>query len=83
MSLYTVRYNRYPGCDLAVPERIGEDCGREWLDPAMLEEEEEVEEEEEASSPGLLLEERENGPGKLSSVESKRSNKSYKEEMSC
>lgn len=60
----------YPGCDLAVPERIGEDCGREWLDPAMLEEEDE--EEEEASNPGLLLDERENGPGKLSSVEAKR-----------
>lgn len=59
----------YPGCDLEVPDRIGEDCGRDWLDPAMLEEEEE--EEEEASNPGLLLDERENGPGKLSSIEAK------------
>ena len=55
---------------MAVPERIGEDCGRVWLDPAMLEEEEE--EEEEASNPGLLLDEREKGPGKLSSAEAKR-----------
>lgn len=39
------------------------------MDPVMLEEEEE--EEEEASNPGLLLDERENGPGKLSSVEAK------------
>ncbi len=36
----------------------------------MLEEEEEVE--EEASSPGLLLDEREKGPEKLSSREAKR-----------
>lgn len=57
---------------MAVPERIGEDCGREWLDPAMLEEDEEEEEEEEASNPGLLLDERENGPGKPSSMEAKR-----------
>lgn len=61
-------FGTYPGCDLAVPERIGEDCGRDWLDPAMLEEEEE-EEEVEATNPGLLLDERENGPGKLSSLE--------------
>lgn len=50
---------------MEVPERIGEDCGRDWLDPAMLEEEDEEEE-------GLLLDERENGPGKLSSMESNR-----------
>lgn len=68
-SLRTQR-STYPGCDLAVPERIGEDCGRDWPDPAMLEEEED--EDEEASNPGLLLDERENGPGKLSSVEGKR-----------
>lgn len=54
---------------MAVPERTGEECGREWLDPAMLEVEEE--EEEEASSPEFLLDDRENGPGKLSSVETK------------
>lgn len=36
----------------------------------MLDEEEE--EEEEGSNPGLLVDERENGPGKLSSVETKR-----------
>lgn len=60
---------QYPGCDLAVPERIGEDCGRDWFDPAMLEEEEE--EEEEASNPEFLLDDRENGPGKLSSMETK------------
>lgn len=59
---------------MAVPERIGEDCGREWMDPAMLEDEEEedVEEEEEASNPGLLLHVRENGPGKPSSMDAKR-----------
>lgn len=34
--------------------------------------EDEDEEEEEASSPGLLLDERENGPGKLSSMESEK-----------
>lgn len=62
-------HSTYPGCDLAVPERIGEDWGRDWLDPAMLEEEEE--EEEEANNPGLLVDERENGPGKLSSMETK------------
>lgn len=56
----------YPGCDLDVPERTGEDCGRQWLDPVMLEDEDE--DEEEASKPGLLLDERENVPGKLSSV---------------
>lgn len=65
-----IQYSTYPGCDLAVPERIGEDCGRDWVDPAMLEVEEE-EEEEEAGNPGLLLDERENGPGKLSSMEAK------------
>lgn len=69
-SSCTVKSQSYPGCDLAVPERIGEDCGREWLDPAMLEEEED--EEEEASNPGFLLDERENGPGKLSSMDAKR-----------
>lgn len=53
-----------------LPERTGEDCGRDWLELAMLEEEEEQEEEEEeASDPGLPLEVRENGPGKLSSAE--------------
>lgn len=55
----------YPGCGLGAAERMGEDCGRDWLFPAMLEEDEE--DEEEPRSPGLLLE-RENGPGKLSSV---------------
>lgn len=59
----------YPGSDLDVPERIGEDCGRDWLDPAMLDEEEE--EEEEPNNPELLLDERENGPGKLSSMMAK------------
>lgn len=59
----------YPDCDFVVPDRIGEDCGRDWLEPVMLEEEDE--EEEEASNPGLLLDESENGPGKLSSVEGK------------
>lgn len=59
----------YPGWDLAFPERIGEDCGRVGLDPAMLEEEEE--EEEEDSNPGLLLDVRESDPGMLSSVEPK------------
>ena len=62
----------YPGCDLTVPDRTGEDCGRDGLDPAMLEEEEE--DEEEASNPGLLLDEREKGPGKLSSIEQKTGN---------
>lgn len=57
----------YPGCDLDVPDRIGDDCGREWLDPAMLEEEDD--DEEEASNPELLLDDMENGPGKLSSAE--------------
>lgn len=57
----------YPGWDLAFPERIGEDCGRVGLDPAMLEEEEE----EEDSNPGLLLDVRESDPGMLSSVEPK------------
>lgn len=56
----------YPACDLEVPERTGDDCGREWVDPVILEVEDV--EEEEASSPGLLLDERENGPGKLSSI---------------
>lgn len=59
--------NSYPGCALAAPERVGEDCGRDWLHPATLVEEDE-EEEQAAGSPGILLEERENGPGKLSSV---------------
>ena len=68
-------YGTYPGCDLAAPERIGEDCGRDGLDPAMLEEEEE--EEEEGSNPGPLLDERENGPGKLSSMEAKRTKCKY------
>lgn len=58
---------QYPGCDFAVPDRIGEECGRDWLDPAILEEEEE--EEEEASIPEFLLDDRENGPVKLSSME--------------
>lgn len=62
----------YPDCALAAPERVGEDCGRDWLDPAMLEEEDE--EDEQAASPGILLEERENGPGKPSSMKAKRSN---------
>lgn len=57
----------YPGCAFTVPERVGEDCGRDGLDPVILEVEEEVEEEE-ASNPGLLLVERENGPGKPSST---------------
>lgn len=56
---------------MEVPERTGEDCGRDWLTPAMLDEEDE-EEEEETSSAGLLLDERENGPGKLSSEEINR-----------
>lgn len=38
----------------------------------MLEEEEEEEQEEDASSPGLLLDEREKGPGKPSSLEVNR-----------
>lgn len=44
------------------------------MDPAMLEDEEEEdeEEEEEASNPGLLLDVRENGPGKPSSMDAKR-----------
>ena len=46
---------------------IGDDCGREWFDPVMLEEEDE--DDEEASKPGFLLDESENGPGKLSSRE--------------
>jgi len=59
---------------LAVPDRTGEDWGRVAVPPAMLdEEEEEVEEEEEASIAGLLLADRENGPGKQSSV--RRGNK--------
>lgn len=56
----------YPACDLEVPDMIGDDCGREWLDPAMLEEDDD--EDEEASNPELLLDDREKGPGKLSSV---------------
>lgn len=51
---------------MADAERIGEDCGRDGLEPAILEEEEE--DEEEASNPWLLVDERENGPGKLSSI---------------
>lgn len=59
----------YPGGVLAVPDRTGDDWGRVWLPPAILDEEEEdVEEEEEANIAGLLLADRENGPGKLSSV---------------
>lgn len=50
-----------------VPDRIGDDCGREWLDAAMLEEGDD--DKEETSNPELLLDERENGPGKLSSAE--------------
>lgn len=57
----------YAGCDLEVPERTGDDCGREWLDPVILEVEDA--EEEDASNPGFLLDDRENGPGKLSSME--------------
>lgn len=72
----------YPGCDFAFPERTGEDCGRDWLVPAMLEEEEE--EEEEASSPELLFDEREKGPGKLSSMEArKRNNSKMINQVSC
>lgn len=63
----------YPGCALAAPERVGEDCGRDWLDPAMLLEEDK-EEEQAAGSPGILLEERANGPGKLSSVRAPANN---------
>lgn len=59
----------YPGCAFAVTERVGEDCGRDGLQPVILEEEEE--EEEEASNPGLLLVEREKGPGKPSSTNAK------------
>ena len=61
----------YPGGVLAVPDRTGEDWGRVGTAPPMLDEEEEeveVEENEEASIAGLLLADRENGPGKLSSV---------------
>ena len=59
----------YPGGVFAVPDRTGEDWGRVWTAPTMLdEEEEEVEEEEEASMAGLLLADSENGPGKLSSA---------------
>jgi len=75
IKLPHLKHATHPGCDLAVPERIGEDCGRELLDPVILDEEEEEEEEEEedeASKPGVLLAERENGPGKLSSMEAKR-----------
>lgn len=61
----------YPDCALAAPERVGEDCGRDWLDPAMLEEGDE--EDEQAASPGILLEERESGPGKPSSTKATRS----------
>ena len=61
----------YPGGGVfAAPDRTGEAWGRVWTAPTMLEEEEEEveEEEEEASIAGLLLADRENGPGKLSSV---------------
>lgn len=61
-----MQLHSYPGCAFTVPERVGEDCGRDGLDPVMLEEEEE--EEEEASKPGLLLAAREKGPGKPSST---------------
>ena len=59
----------YPGGVLAVPDRTGEAWGRVGTAPTMLDEEEEEveEEEEEASMAGLLLADRENGPGKLSS----------------
>lgn len=56
----------YPACDLEEPERTGDDCGREWVDPVILEVEDA--EEDEASSPGLLQDERENGPA-MSSME--------------
>lgn len=58
-------YLFYPGCDLEVPDRIGDECGREWLDPAILEEEDD----EDPNNPELLLDDRENGPGKLSSTD--------------
>lgn len=51
----------HPGCVLAVADRMGEDCGRDELDPVMLEDEED--EEAEASNPDVLLDEREKGPG--------------------
>lgn len=58
----------YPGCALAAPERVGEDCGRDWLDPATLVEEDEEDEQADGSPAILLEEEREKSPGKLSSV---------------
>lgn len=49
---------------------MGEDWGRDWLDPATLVEEDE-EDEQADGRPAILLdeEERENSPGKLSSVD--------------
>lgn len=52
----------YPGWALVLPDRTGEERGREGLELLILEEEEEEEE------PGVLQLDREKGPGKPSSM---------------